>query len=387
MFSTIKFLTVFAIALLFNSCHVQKESIETDSKSFYRWNEFSMGVDLSYVNQVEDYQGIYKDSDAVKDPFLIMKKHGANTVRVRLWHTPKWVAALNGGKMYYDLAGAEKTIRRAKEAGMAVSLDIHYSDRWADPDHQDIPASWNGLSLPVLKDSVYNYTSNVLNYLKTRNLIPEMVQIGNEVNSGILWPTGKVTGNNWSAFAQLLNSGIKAVRDFSVTSPIKPKIILHVAQLQHADYWTKGIISNGVTDFDVLGLSHYTKWSTVKTMQAVTDSIRQFVNRFSKTVMVVETAYPFSGDNGDGYANIFSAADTAAGYTLSKQDQFRYMKDLTQAIIKGGGKGIMYWEPAWISSKLNDGWGIGSSWENNAFFDFKGNTLPVIDYMCYPYEF
>lgn len=387
MLFAIKYSTFFSIVFLFYSCHTKKELAGKSSKKSYLWNEFSMGVDLSYVNQVEDYQGIYKDSNIVKDPFVIMKNHGANTVRVRLWHTPKWVGALNGGKMYYDLTGAEKTIRRAKEAGMAVSLDIHYSDRWADPDHQEIPAAWNGLTLVVMKDSVYNYTSSVLNYLKAKNLVPEMVQIGNEVNSGMLWPTGKVTGNNWTAFAQLLNSGIKAVRDFSVTSSIKPKIILHVAQLQHTDYWTKGITSNGVTDFDILGLSHYTKWSTVQNMQAVTDSIQQFVNRFGKTVMVVETAYPFTGDNADGYTNIFSASDAAPGYNVSKEDQLRYMKDLTQAIIKGGGKGIMYWEPAWISSKLNDGWGIGSSWENNAFFDFNGNALPVMDYMSYPYKF
>ena len=102
--------------------------------------------------------------------------------------------------------------------------------------------------------------------------------------------------------------------------------------------------------------------------------------------MVVETAYPWTGDNADTYTNIISATDIAAGYEASPQGQFRYMKDLTQAIIHGGGTGIMYWEPAWITSKLNDGWGIGSSWENNAFFDFDGNALPVIDHMCYQYE-
>jgi arabinogalactan endo-1,4-beta-galactosidase len=270
---------------------------------------------------------------------------------------------------------------------MAVNLDIHYSDRWADPDHQETPAAWKNLALPQLKDSVYQYTLRVLNYLKSKNLTPEMVQVGNENNNGILWPTGKVSGNDFKAFAQLLNSGIKAVRDFSATSSIKPKIILHVAQIQFADFWTKGITQNGVTDFDILGLSHYTKWSTVQTMQAVSDSIRQLVNRFGKTVMVVETAYPWTGENADSYNNIFSPADAAPGYAVSKEDQLRYMKDLTQAIINGGGKGIMYWEPAWISSKLNDGWGVGSSWENNAFFDFSGNALIGLDFMNLKYTF
>ena len=120
-------------------------------KKFYRWDEFNMGVDLSYVNQIEDYGGTYSDSGKVKDCFKILKDHGANTVRVRLWHTPTWIGNLNNGKMYYDLYGVEKTIRRAKEAGMAVSLDIHYSDRWADPGAQETPAAWAGLPLNILE--------------------------------------------------------------------------------------------------------------------------------------------------------------------------------------------------------------------------------------------
>lgn len=383
--SFLRFCLIGAFSAMIISC-TSKVSAQLP-RNVYKWEDFVMGADLSYVNQVEDYGGVYKDSGKAADPFMIFRNHGANVVRVRLWHTPQWVADLNQGKYYYDLAGTEQTIRRAKEAGMAVNLDIHYSDRWADPDHQETPAAWKNLSLPLLKDSVYQYTLRVLNYLKSKNLTPEMVQVGNENNNGILWPTGKVSGNDFNAFAQLLNSGIRAVRDFSATSSIKPKIILHVAQIQFADFWTRGITQNGVSDFDILGLSHYTKWSTVQTMQAVTDSIRQLVNRFGKTVMVVETAYPWTGENGDSYNNIFSPADAAPGYTVSKEDQLRYMKDLTQAIINGGGKGIMYWEPAWISSKLNDGWGVGSSWENNAFFDFSGNALIGLDFMNVNYKF
>ncbi len=375
------------IFLLAFTCKKKNDLPVKPEKKFYSWNEFSMGVDLSYVNQVEDYGGVYKDSGKAKDLFRIMKDHGANTVRVRLWHTPQWVAALNNGKMYYDLTGTEKTIRRAKENGMAVNLDIHYSDRWADPAHQETPAAWLNLPLAVLKDSVYNYTLQVLNYLKSKNLVPEMVQVGNETNSGMLWPVGKVENNNWQNFAALLNSGIKAVRDFSAGSSIKPKIILHEAQFKDAEYWTTSLINNGVTDFDILGLSHYAKWSTVSTMQGVEERIKALKAKYNKQVMIVETAYPWTGNNADSYNNIIAATDIATGYEASPEGQFRYMKDLTQAIMRGGGSGIMYWEPAWISSGLNDGWGIGSSWENNAFFDFNGNTLPVIDHMCYPYVF
>lgn len=356
-------------------------------RKFYKWDEFNMGVDLSYVNQIEDYGGVYRDSAQVSDCFKILKDHGANTVRVRLWHTPTWVGKLNAGKLYYDLYGVEKTIRRAKQAGLAVNLDIHYSDTWADPHKQETPAAWNGLSLDLLKDSVYNYTLAVLNYYKSKNLVPEMVQVGNENNGGMCWPVGKIVKNDFSNYVVLLKSGINAVRDFSKTSAIKPRIIIHEAQLQTAGWWMNGITKEGVTDYDIIGLSHYTKWSSVKTMQGVTDTIQKLVNTYKKTVMVVETGYPWTTENGDQYNNIFSARDTAPGYNISPDDQYRYLKDLTQAIINGGGKGIQYWEPAWITSKLNDGWGTGSSWDNVALFDFNGNVLKGAGYMCYPYKF
>lgn len=369
------------------SCKKEKQTPAPPPVQYYRWDEFNMGVDLSYVNQIEDYGGMYRDSGKIKDCFRILKDHGANTVRVRLWHTPAWVGNLNNGKLYYDLYGVEKTIRRAKEAGMAVSLDIHYSDTWADPQKQETPQAWKNLPLAVLKDSVYQYTLSVLNYYKSKNLTPEMVQVGNETNNGMCWPVGKIIDNNFSAFAELLKSGIRAVRDFSVTSSVKPRIVLHEAQLQTAGWWLNGITEQGVTDYDITGLSHYTKWSSIKTMQGVTDTIRKLVNTYGKTVMVVETGYPWTVENADGYNNIFSASDTAPGYGISPQEQLRYLKDLTQAIINGGGKGIQYWEPAWISSRLPDGWGIGSAWENVTLFDFTGNVLTSADYMRFPYKF
>lgn len=383
-------LSIVAIVILFTTLSTDcstKPKASSQKTTHYKWDEFNMGVDLSYVNQVEDYGGIYKDSGKVKDCFQILKYHGANTVRVRLWHNPVWVADLNNGKKYYDIYGVEKTIRRAKEAGMAVSLNLHYSDRWADPQAQETPAAWTGLPLQILKDSIYNYTLAVLNYYKSKNLTPEMVQVGNENNNGICWPVGKIVKGDYTAFGELLKSGIRAVRDFSTTSAIKPKIILHEAQLQTVGDWMKGITNAGVTDFDILGLSHYTKWSTVKTMQGVTDTIRKLVSDYGKTVMIVETGFPWTTENADSYNNIFSAADTAIGYSISPKDQYQYLYNLTQAVIDGGGKGVQYWEPAWISSRVNDSWGIGSSWDNITLFDFNGNVLKGADFMRQPYKF
>ena len=354
------------------------------SKTFYAWNTFSMGSDLSYVNEIEDFGGVFKDSSQVKDPFLIFKNHGNNTVRVRLWHNPQWVASVTGGKLYSDLKDVEKTMLRAKNQGMAVNLDLHYSDDWADPQSQITPAAWASLNLNTLKDSVYRYTFEVLTHLKAKNLTPEMIQIGNENNNGMLFPLGKNT--NWKNYGDLVNSGIKAVRDFSNTSSIKPQIIVHVAQLQHAEWWTSNLTTvGGVTDFDILGLSHYPKWSTITTMNDVGTIIKALKIKYNKKVMIVETAYPWTSQNTDTYANIVAGDVGFDGFGVSKEEQFKYMKALTQQVFNAGGTGIMYWEPAWITSSMKDRWGTGSSWENNALFDFSGNTLPAMDYMNQKY--
>jgi arabinogalactan endo-1,4-beta-galactosidase len=357
------------------------------TKKYYQWTEFVMGADLSYVNAVQDAGGVYKDSSAIKDPFTIFKNHGTNTVRVRLWHNTSWQASLNGGKQYSNLADVEKTIQRAKNAGMAVNLDFHYSDRWADPANQETPAAWQGLALNVLKDSVYNYTLATLNYLKSKNLTPEMVQIGNETNTGMLFPVGQVVNNNWTSFAALLNSGIKAVRDFSATSTIKPMIILHVAKLTDADWWAGNIIASGVTDFDILGISHYYVYSTITSMATIGTTIRSLKTKFNKKIMIVETAYPWTSNNADSYTNVISGSIGFGAYGVSQDAQLQFMKDLTQQVITGGGSGVMYWEPAWISSSFKDQWGTGSSWENNTFFDFSGNTNKGIDFMTNAYQF
>ena len=350
-----------------------------------------MGADLSYVNEIEDAGGKYFLNGQTKDVFHIFKENGCNNVRVRLWHTPTWKKEVAGGKMYSDLADVEKTIRRAKQAGLSVNLNLHYSDDWADPNKQNIPEAWEGLAIEVLQDSVYNYTLSVLNYLQSKDLVPEMIQVGNENNNGMLWPVGKVEWNtpgNWKNFGDLMNSGIRAVRDFSKTSLIKPQVIIHVAQLQYAPQWAENITKlGGVNDYDILGLSHYYKWSTVHPMKEIGDTIQLLVKKYGKKVMFVEAAFPWTFENADNYNNLFGDANELIGYEASIPAQLEYLENLTQTIINAGGDGIMYWEPAWITSPMKDRWGQGSSWENAALFDFKGNALPAIKFMGLKYKF
>lgn len=360
----------------------------TDSKKTYTWQTFCMGADLSYVNAIENAGGQYKLNGQVADVFTLLQQHGTNTIRVRLWHNPTWQNGLNGGFIFNNLADVTKTIQRAKAAGIAVNLDLHYSDTWADPAHQNVPTAWRNLNVSTLKDSIYNYTLFVLQTLSAKNLTPEMIQIGNETNGGMCWPVGEVQTNGWNNFAVLLNAGIKAVRDFSVNSTIKPKIILHQAQIQTASAWVTKIVQAGVTDFDILGLSHYYKWSTTNSMQAITDSVAKLKMQTGKQIMIVETAFPFTNAGADNYQNIFyESSGIINGYPVTMDGQLSYYKDLTNAVWKGGGSGVMIWEPAWITSSLKDSWGTGSSWENNTFFDYSNNLHKGINFMTatYPY--
>lgn len=379
-----RLLFFFAFCLFFMTyCKDQPDKAgDPLSQELPGWLVFSRGVDLSYVNEIEDFGGVYSDSGEIRDPFRIFRDHGANTVRVRLWHDPQWVGELTGGKLYSDLADAAKTIERAKANDMAVCLDIHYSDTWADPDHQEIPEAWKDLTLDELCDSVYGYTMSVLQTLSSEGLTPEMVQVGNETNGGMLHPLGKVENGNWTPFGKLLNAGIRAVRDFSVTSEVKPLIILHVAQYQNARWWIDRVVNDAkVNNFDILGISHYSKWSTISQFSAITAITSEIRTKYGKRVMVVETACPWTGGDADQYGNIFGPADSIPGFPLTREGQLEYLKALMQAIISGGGTGCMYWEPAWITSPMCDKWGTGSAWDNCTLFDFQGNTLSSIDFL------
>ena len=173
------------------------EIIETPS--------FYYGADLSYVNEMENCGAIYKDANNINtNPYKIFKDAGANLVRVRLWHNPTWTD-------YSDYSDVKKTIQKAKDQGMRVLLDFHYSDTWTDPSKQKIPAAWESEidNKEALGELLYNYTYETLNNLALANLLPEMVQIGNEINPMILQGEVLVWPIDWDRNSYLINKGIK----------------------------------------------------------------------------------------------------------------------------------------------------------------------------------
>lgn len=352
--------------------------------------EFIMGADLSYLNQILDHNGVYKVNDTVKDPYQIFAEQGTDYARVRVFHSPIWskeIYGAEGDQYYHDLKDAALTIERSKAQGMKVLLDLHYSDRWADPGHQESPAAWESLTLEALKDSVYNYTLASLNYLAARDLFPEMIQIGNETNCGMIFPYGNVCEEaSWEELGALINSGIRAVREAEVSSGKEIKVMLHVAQPENVSSWFNNLIETGkVTDFEVVGLSYYPKWSDVS-LPELSAYIERFRNNYDREVVVVETAYPFTMEGNDNYPNILSEDALVDGYPATMEGQRNFMIALVSEIMEGGGSGVFYWEPGWITSDMKDLWGQGSSWENNALFDYNGNAHLGFDYMTFDYK-
>jgi arabinogalactan endo-1,4-beta-galactosidase len=358
-----------SIALLLMNCG--KPNPDENLPAIY------LGADLSYVNEVEDCGATFREIGVQKDPYLIFSEKGCNLVRVRLWHNPDWTD-------YSDFEDVKKTIQRAKDANMQVLLDFHYSDTWADPGKQIIPAAWREAeTVEDLGDSVYNYTIKIIRLLHGENLTPEFVQVGNETNSEILMPEEVQDGAviRWERNAYLLNRGLKAVRDVSdeIGKPIQS--FLHIAQPENAIWWFAEAKNAGVTDFDWIGLSYYPKWSSYS-INNLASAIAQLKATYGKRIMIVETSYPYTLTDIDQANNILGQDALIPGYPATPEGQRRYMIDLTKQAIKGGAEGVIYWEPAWVTSGCSTLWGQGSHWDNATFFDAANSheALPAFDF-------
>ncbi|MDG4716780.1 glycoside hydrolase family 53 protein [Winogradskyella marincola] len=325
---------------------------------------FYYGADLSYVNEMEDCGATYKDSNGTTtDVYQIFKNEGANLVRVRLWHNADWTN-------YSDYNDVKETIQRAKSKGLKVLLDFHYSDTWADPSKQEIPAAWVSEinNTPALSQLLYDYTYNTLDQLSNENLLPDIVQVGNEINGMILQQGELVWPIDWARNSALINKGIQAVRDISAAKNKTIEVMLHIAQPENGLWWFEQATANGVTDFDWIGLSYYPIWSDYD-LNEVQTPLTTLINTYNKKLMIVETAYPFTLDNADSANNILGSDALTGGYPATQQGQLDYLNQLKQIIESAGGQGLVYWEPAWVSTGCSTLWTQGSHWDNATLFD------------------
>jgi arabinogalactan endo-1,4-beta-galactosidase len=336
-------------------------------------SELLFGADLSFANQMDDCGVVYRDAGKPVDVFALFQQHGANVARVRLWTS-------GNPTQYSTPADVIRSLKRAKALGQQTLLDFHYSDWWADGGKQIIPTAWKGLSDQQLAEMLYRYTFDTLIAFDKAGVMPDMVQPGNEINHEILdkaaWKTGAI---DWRRNALLINAAIRAIRDAGAKTGTHPKIMIQIAQPENNLPWYAAAADAGVTDFDMIGISYYPKWST-DSLRGLGRTVNLLRNTYpGKNVLVVETAYPFTtASNPDAQA---LADDNATpGYPVSPDGQKKFLIDLGQTVIANGGVGVFTWAPDWVPQLCKTG-PQAVDWAAMTFFDNNGNVLPAIDHL------
>ncbi len=241
-----------------------------------------IGADISFLPQIEARGENFYVNGKQEDAISILKDHRFNYIRLRIFVDPAADSGYSPHKGFCDLAHTLEMAKRVKSAGIGFLLDFHYSDTWADPGKQYKPAAWKGLDFPQLQQAIYNYTKNVISALKSQETPPDMVQIGNEINHGILWPDGGI----WhpDTLAAFLRSGIAAVK--AVDPAIK--IMLHIAdggQNDESRSFIDKMMARGV-QFDIIGESYYPQWHG--TLADLKNNLTDLSGRYQQDIIVVE---------------------------------------------------------------------------------------------------
>ncbi len=332
---------------------------------------FYVGADLSYTNELEDTGVEYMVNGVSTDIFTLIHQYGANMVRLRLWHNPTWTN-------YSTYADVKKSAKRIKNAGMDILLDFHYSDTWTDPEQNLVPAAWASVvnDTTALADSVYNYTYNTLVEMKKSSILPVAVQIGNETNNNIMVAdNSQLLPLNVQRNVKLFNAGIKAVNDFNLAYNKNIKTVLHVA-MTNTDVlnWIYNIKTHGILDFDIIGVSYYPQWQFYTPYQLGVLASTVY-NTYGIQLLVAETGHIWTRSWNDNCHNLMSYMAPGYPEVPCPQLQKDFLIEVKNAVRDNHGYGVLAWEPGWVSSTNVTLWGVGSNWENVAFFDFNNELF------------
>lgn len=349
--------------------------------------DFIKGADVSIMPELERNGTKFYDNGIEQDGLTILKNHGVNWIRVRIWNNPYVVGQEGVGGGNTDEAKAIEMAKRAKALGMKVLVDFHYSDFWVDPGQQKKPDAWKNDSGDKLVDDVYAYTAKVMQDFNAQGVTPDMVQVGNELNNGMLWPEAQLTENNPNGYkflAKLLNAGLQAVHDNDKDN--KVKTMIHLAgvdvNLYHT-FFDNLIVKNKVNDFDIIGMSFYPFWHG--TMDDLKNTMNDVSAKYNKDVIAVETAFGYTLEDADFEKNNFGTnEEKVGGYKATVQGQATGLRDVMATVASvndNRGLGIFYWAPDWVINE-KVGWksnGGGNGWDNLTLFDTKGNALESMD--------
>ena len=335
---------------------------------------FLFGGDVSMAPNLEAQGVVYKEDGRPKDIFAIFRDRGATCIRLRLFVHP------NGrGGVVNDTASTISLAKRVKAAGLLFSLDLHYSDTWADPGHQITPAAWRGLSFPQLVDKTRSYTADTLRAFRAADVTPDIVQIGNEITYGLLWPQGQLHPHSADEAAQfdrvaaLLKADVEGIHLAMAGEP-SPRIMIHIdgADATGIVAWFFDHLVERQVPFDMIGLSYYP--SSGGGLDHVRETFALAARRYGKPIVIAETAYPYA----DG--PVWQGQRKSFAWPLSPAGQKQYLLDLlhlVKATPNGLGAGILYWYPESVvpAHARDKVWNAGEA----ALFDRNGNALPAFD--------
>lgn len=357
---------------------------------------FIKGMDVSSLKELEELGAKYYMDGQEKGLLEILKAYGVNSIRLRLWNDPYSESGVPYGAGTSDLNTTVELARRVLDMGFGFLLDIHYSDFWADPGKQRIPKAWRGMSVEELEAAVYDFTRSTLLTMRSEHVFPTMIQVGNELSNGLLWPYGKVP--NYDNIARFINAGIRAVRSVDQEIPI----MLHLDNGgNNALYreWFDEFMKRG-EDFQIIGLSYYPFWHG--TLQQLEDNMRDISERYGKELIVAEVSMGHTLEDYKDHEKLsdeerkgMAAKPELAAkieYPMTHQGQCDFIQDfLTRIAGIKGCRGFYYWEPGWLPVP-GSGWANeealayieekgpgGNEWANQALFDYDGNALPALE--------
>lgn len=363
--------------------------------------KFYKGMDISTIKEVEGLGGKFYDHGEEKDVLEILKSYGTNAVRLRLWNDPYAKDGTPYGAGTNDLPTTIEIAKRAKAQGMDVLLCMHYSDFWADPGKQRVPKAWRGMDAPQLEQAVYDFTRDTLLAMRQAGVFPDLIQVGNELTNGMLWPQGKLLEcGNYDNLAKFVSAGIRAVRSLDPKLPI----MIHLDNGGNAPMyrdWFGHYMERG-EDFQMIGLSYYPFWhGTLKELQ---DNMNDLAVRYGKELVIAEVSMGFTMEDYGIYEEL--SEDERKGYAtkpelveklefpMTKEGQADFMKALfsvMEQVSENKCRGFFYWEPAWIPVP-GSGWANeaalqyieekgpgGNEWANQALFDYNGQSLPALE--------
>ena len=362
--------------------------------------DYIKGMDISSLDEIERLGAKFYDNGEEQELIEILKKYDTNYIRLRLWNDPKTEDGRPYGAGNTDYETTLRMAKRVKAAGLGFLLDFHYSDFWADPGKQRKPKAWVGMNVDELENAVYEFTREMVSGFVKEGAAPDMVQVGNELSNGLLWPEGQWP--NFANIARFVSAGIRAVKE---TCP-EAKIMIHLDNGGNNELYRKWfdeyINVNKGEDFDVIGLSYYPFWHG--DLNALANNMNDIAVRFGKELVIAEVSMghttkdyaeyeKLSPENRKGMATKPALCEKVP-FAMTVEGQCEFMKaflEVVENVPENKGRGFFYWEAGWLPVE-GSGWATeealeyikeagpcGNEWANQALFDYDGNALPALE--------